>query len=146
MPGTSVLDDIELIIEDIGGGGKPPAGRDGGDSGGGGPRVPGRSSARKYAIAITAAMTAIFMVFRAMLAAFLVLLHTSPRWGAFKLPVLLWFNTAILLVSSATMEVARKRQAASDEKGFKRFWMVTTILGIAFVVGQIAAWREIVAS
>src|SRR5215470_7753971 len=111
MPGTSVLDDIELIIEDIGGGGKPPAGRDGGDSGGGGPPLPGRSSARKYAIAITAAMIAILMFFMAMVAAFLVLRHTSPRWATFQLPVLLWFNTAILLASSATLEVARKRQA-----------------------------------
>src|SRR5215468_7722621 len=108
MPGTSVLDDIELIIEDIGGGGKPPAGRDGGDFGDGGPRVPGRSSARKYAIAITAAMTAILMFFMAMIAAFLVLRRTSPRWAAFQFPVLLWFNTAVLLVSSATLEVARK--------------------------------------
>ena len=145
MPGTSVLDDIELIIEDIGGGGKPPAGRDGGDSGGGGSRVPGRSSARKYAIAIAVAMIAILMFFMAMVAAFLVLRHTSARWAAFQIPALLWFNTAILLASSASLEVARKRQTLSDEKGFKAFWMVTTILGIVFVVGQIVAWRELVA-
>ena len=37
MPGTTVLDDIELIIEDIrgAGGGKPPS-RDGDDDGGDG--------------------------------------------------------------------------------------------------------------
>jgi len=146
MPGTSVLDDIELIIEDVSGGGRPPAGRDGGDSGGGGSRVPGgRSSARKYAIAISAAMVAILMFFMAMVAAFLVLRHSSPRWAAFQLPVLLWFNTAILLASSATLEVARKRQAAFDDKGFKRFWTVTTVLGVVFVVGQVVAWRELVA-
>src|SRR5262249_44922868 len=124
MPGTSVLDDIELIIEDIGGGGKPPARRDRGDSGGGGPRAPRRSSACKYAVAISVAMIAILMFFMAMIAAFLVLRRTSPRWVAFQLPVLLWFNTAVLLASSVTLETARKRQAASDEKGFKRFWTI----------------------
>jgi len=145
MPGTSVLDDIELIIEDIGGGGKPPASRNGGDSGGGGSRVPGSSSTRKYAIAIALAMVAILIFFMAMVAAFLVLRRTSTNWIAFHVPVLLWFNTVVLLASSGTLEVARKRQAVSDEKGFKRFWTVTTILGIVFVVGQVIAWRDLVA-
>ena len=144
MPGTSVLDDIELIIEDIGGGGKPPAGRDGGDSGGDGSRVPGNSSGRKYAIAIALAMVAILVFFMAMVAAFLVLRRTSTRWAAFHIPLLLWVNTVVLLASSATLEFARKRQAASDEAGFKRLWTITTLLGVAFVLGQVVAWRELV--
>jgi len=145
MPGTSVLDDIELIIEDIGGGGTPPAGRDGGDSPGRGGRVPGSSSARKYAIAIALAMIAILMFFMAIVAAFLVLRTTSAKWVSFHVPILLWFNTAVLLLSSATLEIARKRLSAFEENGFKKFWMLTTILGIAFVLGQVIAWRELVA-
>src|SRR5215813_2802960 len=125
MPATSVLDDIELIIEDIGGGGKPPAGRDGGDSGDGNgndaSRTPGSSPARKYAIAIALGMVAILMFFMAMVAAFLVLRSTSTRWIAFRLPLLLWVNTAVLLASSATLEVARKRLSLSDHGGFKKF-------------------------
>lgn len=145
MSGTSVLDEIELIIEDIGGGGKPPAGRDGGDdSGGRGQPPPANSSARKYAIAIALGMVAILVFFMAMVAAFLVLRRTSTRWSAFHMPVLLWINTAVLLASSATLEFARKRQSSSDEQGFKRLWTVTTILGVAFVMGQTIVWRELV--
>src|SRR6267154_2699953 len=114
MPGTSVLDDIELIIEDIGGGGKPPAGRDGGDSGGGGRRVPGGSSARKYAIAIALGMVAILVFFMAIVAAFLVLRMKSPQWKGVPVPALLWFNTIVLLSSSGTLEVARKRLGATS--------------------------------
>lgn len=146
MSGTSVLDDIELIIEDIGGGGKPPAGRDGGDSGDGNKRVPGSSSARKYAIAIALAMVAILVFFMAIVAAFLVLRTTSDKWITFRVPLLLWFNTAVLLSSSATLELARKRLTVFDQNGFKKFWMLTTILGIVFVLGQIIAWRELAAS
>jgi cytochrome c oxidase subunit 3 len=146
MAGTSVLDDIELIIEDIGGsgGGKPPSGRDGDGSGGGKRRSPGNSSARKYAIAIALAMVAILMFFMAMVAAFLVLRTTSGKWVTFHVPSLLWINTLILLASSATLELARKRLATSDENGFKKLWMVTTVLGVAFVLGQVVAWRELV--
>jgi cytochrome c oxidase subunit 3 len=147
MAGTSVLDDIELIIEDIGGGGrdKPPA-DDGGDgSGGGKRRAPGNSSARKYAIAIALAMVAILMFFMAIVAAFLFLRATSDKWVNFHVPSLLWINTLVLLASSTTLEFARKRLAASDEKGFRKLWMLTTLLGIVFVLGQIVAWRELVA-
>ena len=146
MPGTSVLDDIELIIEDIGGGGKPPVGRDGGDSGDGNRRGRGSSSARKYAIAIALAMVAILVFFMAIVAAFLVLRATSDKWITFHMPILLWFNTAILITSSATLEIARKRLSTFDENGFKKFWMLTTVLGIVFVLGQVVAWRELVAT
>jgi cytochrome c oxidase subunit III len=144
MPGTSVLDDIELIIEDIGGGGKPPVGRDGGDSGDGSRRTPGSSASRKYAIAIVVAMVAILVFFMAIVAAFLVLRVVSNNWAAFHMPILLWLNTAVLLCSSATLEVARKRLSLADESGFRKFWMLTTILGAAFVLGQVIAWRELV--
>jgi cytochrome c oxidase subunit 3 len=147
MAGTSVLDDIELIIEDIGGGGgKPPFGRDGGDSGDGNHRIPGNSSARKYAIAIALMMVAILMFFMAMVAAFLVLRMTSAKWIAFRIPNLLWLNTAVLLGSSATLELSRRRLNAFDEKGFRRLWMLTTVLGITFVLGQVIAWRELISA
>lgn len=144
MAGTSVLDDIELIIEDIGGGKKPPSGDDGGDSGGDGRRVPGASSARKYAIAIALGMVAILMFFMALAAAFLVLRTTSGRFGALHLPVLLWVNTFVLLASSGTLELARKRLAAADGNAFRKMWAITTVLGIAFVLGQGIAWWQLV--
>ena len=146
MAGTSVLDDIELIIEDIGGGGKPPAGGDGGDSGGGGRRAPGNSSARKYAIAIALGMVAILVFFMAIAAAFLVLRTSNPEWKSVPVPALLWMNTIALLCSSGTLELARKRLGAADERGFKKLWLLTTLLGIAFVAGQVVAWRQLVAA
>ncbi len=148
MAGTSVLDDIELIIEDIGGGGgrKPPSGDDGEGPGGGKRRAPGNSSARKYAIAIALAMAAILMFFMAIVAAFLFLRATSNKWVNFRVPNLLWINTLVLLASSASLEFARKRLAVSDENGFKKLWMLTTLLGTVFVLGQVIAWRELVAA
>ena len=143
MTERSVLDDFELIIEDIGGGGKPPSNRDGGDSGDGSRRIPGGSSSRKYAMAIALGMVAVLMFFMAMVAAFLVLRMTSPKWVEFQVPWLLWVNTLVLLASSATLELARKKLSASDEAGFKKLWTLTTGLGIAFLVGQGIAWKEL---
>jgi cytochrome c oxidase subunit 3 len=79
-------------------------------------------------------------------------------WGRVDLPwLLLVINTAVLLVSSVTMELARRnaaRQAAlapvksipgvslGRENSFP--WLgITVVLGIAFLAGQWLAWGEL---
>jgi cytochrome c oxidase subunit 3 len=57
-----------------------------------------------------------------------------------------WLNTAILLVSSYTLEKARRRLSDADLSGFRKLWRATTILGILFLVGQVIAWLQLVAS
>ncbi|MBS1840804.1 MAG: heme-copper oxidase subunit III [Acidobacteria bacterium] len=146
MAERSVLDDFELIIEDIGGGGKPPDNRDGGDSGDSGKQMPGGLYARKYAIAIALALVAVLMFFMAMIAAFLVLRMTSAKWVELSIPNLLWVNTLVLLASSGTLELARKRLNTFDEAGFRKLWTLTTILGVLFVAGQAIAWWELLSS
>jgi cytochrome c oxidase subunit III len=79
-------------------------------------------------------------------------------WGSVQLPwLLLAINTIMLLVSSVTMEGARReitRRAAlapvksipgislGEEKSFP--WLTTTIvLGLGFLAGQFMAWKEL---
>jgi cytochrome c oxidase subunit III len=61
-----------------------------------------------------------------------------------RIPALLWLNTVVLLASSGTLELARKRLAQSDVRSFRRLWLVTTVLGVIFLVGQVVAWRILV--
>ena len=55
-------------------------------------------------------------------------------------------NTVILLVSSLTLELARRRLAQADPSGFQTLWLVTTGLGLLFLAGQLLAWRQLVAA
>jgi cytochrome c oxidase subunit 3 len=152
MSGTNVLDEIEIIIDDIGrgGGNKPPSHDDrpggGGDEGSYRPRRPNpaQSTQKKYQTAIVLGMVSIFMFFMALTAAFLVR-KTGQDWIQFRLPGVLWLNTIVLLTSSLTMDLSRKRLASGDMAGFKSLWRVTTALGLAFLAGQFVAWRELVA-
>jgi cytochrome c oxidase subunit 3 len=146
MPGSTIVEDIELIIEDIGGGGGklPPA--DGGDDGGGSgkrPRPPMPSS-RRYATAVGIVMVSIVMFFMAMASAYIYLRASSNRWVPLHLPWIVWINTAVLLLSSGVMELARRRLAVGDVRQFRRLWFVATILGVLFLFGQLAAWRQFV--
>jgi cytochrome c oxidase subunit 3 len=142
MPGAPVLDEIRIIIEDIGrgGGNEPPSGGDGDKR-----RRPGPPSPRRYYTGIALGIVSIFMLFMALASAYLVQRTTSDRWASVHLPAILWLNTMVLLVSSVTMERARKRLSLADLSGFRALWMVTTVLGLAFLAGQLAAWRLLVA-
>jgi cytochrome c oxidase subunit III len=148
MPGTSVLEEIEIIIENIGGGGGkgPPARDDDGNGDGGGDerRQPGHSPQRRFSTAIVLVMLSIVMFFMAMSVAFMVLRHNNPAWAPLKLPRILLLNTGILLASSLTLELARRRLSSADLWGFRRFWRVTTALGVLFVLGQLIAWWRLV--
>jgi cytochrome c oxidase subunit III len=145
MPVTTTTHEIELIIEKKGGGGGgdlPPVGRNGG--GGDGKKRPNRPiSPSRYYTGIAIGIVSVLMFFMALASAFLVRKGGSD-WVPVHIPALLWFNTAVLLASSGTLEAARKRLAHSDALGFKGFWLVTTILGVMFLIGQVVAWRTMV--
>jgi cytochrome c oxidase subunit 3 len=143
MPGTTTAPDIELIVEKKsgdGGGNPPPGGDGGGDDGKKPPKR--RPSPSRYYAGMAVGIVSVLMFFMALASAFLVL-KGSPNWVPVHIPALLLVNTAVLLSSSATLELARKRLANSDMLGFRNLWMATTILGILFLVGQIVAWRSL---
>jgi cytochrome c oxidase subunit 3 len=148
VPGATVTEDIELIIDDHGGkgGGRiPPAG--GGDSGDGDKhRRPRKPSQRPYSTAITLVMVSIGVFFLGLCAAFVVLKHVSVAWVTLRIPRILLLNTAILLTSSYTLERARKQLSASDASRFQKLWRITTALGLLFLVGQLIAWLQLFAS
>ena len=145
MPGTATPRDIELIVEKKtgdGGGQQPPAGRNGGgDDGKNRPRR--QHSPNRYYTGIAVGIVSVLMFFMALAAAFLVR-KGGPDWVPVHIPWLLWVNTAVLVTSSGTLEMARKRLARSDVAGFRNLWCVTTVLGVLFLIGQVAAWRILV--
>jgi cytochrome c oxidase subunit 3 len=145
MPGTPVQDDIELIIEHRGKGGgtPPPAGGDDDGSGGGGARP---LPARRYYTGMALGLVAIMMFFMALTSSYIVRKGFGNDWFQAPLPKILWVNTAILLVSSLTVERARRRLARGDYSGYRALWMLTMGLGALFLVGQLWAWRQFVAA
>jgi len=142
MPGT-VTDDIEIIDAGHGGGTDVPAGGDGdGDGSGGGlPAIPRRA----YYTAIQLALAGIVMFFMALTSSFLVRKGLGDDWVAFALPRILWVNTLVLLASSLTIQLARKHMRLAQAGGFRRWWSITTVLGVLFLAGQFAAWRQLAA-
>jgi len=147
MSGTSAPPEVEIIVEDIGGngGGTPPWRGDGGGDDDKN-RSPNRSpSPNRYYTAIILALVSILMFFMALASAFLLRRSGGTDWVQIHLPKVLWLNTLVLIASSLTLELARKRLADSKLAAFRTLWNVTTGFGALFLVGQLIAWRQLVA-
>jgi cytochrome c oxidase subunit III len=136
--------EIELIIEHIGGGNgrnRPPARRGGGGDDWRGRKQPERKSPQRYVTAITITIVSVLMFFSTLVITYAALRHSNPDWQRFRFPALVWLNTLMLVVSSATLELARWRLKHSDVTGFRGLWALTTLLGSGFLFGQVAVWR-----
>lgn len=147
MPGTPVLDDIIINTEDHGGrggGSGPPPGGDDGDDNRKRPRFE-PPSPRRYYTGIALGIVSILMFFMALSSAYLVRRATSAQWTPIHLPAILWFNTLVLIGSSAAIERARKVLLLGDFSGFRSSWLITTGLGVLFLIGQLVAWRQLAA-
>jgi cytochrome c oxidase subunit 3 len=125
--------------DDLKGTGLPPGGGDWGDGGGGQPGANRRASMTGLFVLLTATT----MVFAAFTSAFWVRRGLSNDWAATPLPGVLWLNTAVLLGSSAMLEIARRALKAGKRTEFNRYWTTGTVLGILFLLGQALAWREL---
>lgn len=69
--------------------------------------------------------------------------RAEADWQAGPVPRLLWANTAILLVSSGTLEWARANGRRGRLDLLRSGLGLTTVLGTAFLAGQSVAWRTL---
>jgi cytochrome c oxidase subunit 3 len=99
--------------------------------------------------AIWVVLFAVTMMFAAFTSALVVRKGSSQDWQSFALPPILYLNTLILLLSSVTLEVARRRVSAfmrgmkSQAENPARWLYVTLALGLLFVAGQYVAWTQL---
>jgi len=67
----------------------------------------------------------------------------SKHWSALSFPPLLYVDTAMLLLSSVTIEFARLSGSPEVRQRCARLSVATVLLGLAFLGGQMAVWQEL---
>ena len=172
MPATFTRYPIDVERKDTGMGGKPPVDRrPTGGGGGGDDNWEHRSSSHRephellarYRRWLLYGLAGDATLFIALVGSFLVregagqLNSThAATWHALAIPPIVWVNTALLLVSIATMELARRPffsevEVMEEWLGMGRPalrrslpWLaVTMILGGLFLAGQWLAWAQL---
>ena len=126
---------------------------------GGGPKIPGpngngrkhhdhfrdpESQGNRYRIGMWVGLASVAMMFTSLSSAYIVRSASSNDWTPLPMPRVLLVSTALILASSITLEVARRKLKAGLSALYKRWLLVTVILGLAFLVAQLFAWRQLV--
>lgn len=115
-------------------------------------RVKDPSSPPPASTGIWVGLAAITMSFAAFTSALIVRQGGASDWRHFTLPPVLYFNTLLIIASSITLEVARKRIAAFmggakdravGETAPAQWLYITLFLGLLFVAGQTFAWVQL---
>jgi|SRR5579875_1977459 len=173
MPATFSRTPIDVERKDTGMGGKPPEVRRPTGGGGGGDDWDGRSSSRRgprdlissYRLTLVCALGADLLFFVLILVTFLAgrrieWMHPGAQLPlmrqAFHVPPILWLNTAVLLLSTITMERARRPlfseiDVLEEWLGMGRpagrrslpWLLATLVLGMLFLTGQWIAWMQL---
>ena len=135
-----------LINENVGSGLRPRGGnglpKNGGRQGQGGEFV--RFSPDRYRLGAWVAISSILMLFVALTSAYIVRSASGNDWQPIAMPKVLWLSTALILISSMTMEISRRSLKQQRHAGYGRWLMITVALGLAFLATQLFAWRQLV--
>ena len=125
---------------------------------GGGPKIPGpngngskhggdfrdpEAKANRYRIGMWVGLASVAMMFTSLSSAYIVRSASSNDFVSLPMPKILLASTALIIGSSVTIEIARRKLKAALNGPYAKWLFVTVLLGIGFVVAQVLAWRQL---
>jgi cytochrome c oxidase subunit III len=145
---TEITDDLDRgtsggSTPGSGGGGNDPSGGNDqpgkGDSARAEPFVPGKSR-----ILTGFLLVVVMMTFGGLMAAYVVIATNNvAEWKPFDLPIQVWISTGLILISSAIYHFGKLAVDRNDQPSAKKWFIITTVFGAAFISSQTLAWFEL---
>lgn len=134
-------------VVNVGGGGPRPKNGNGFHRNGGGDKGDDESfrfSPARYRLGAWFAIVSILMLFVALTSAYIVRSASATDWQPIAIPKVLWLSTALILISSVTIEISRRSLKQRSDSVYGRWLAITTVLGFGFLGSQVIAWRQLV--
>ncbi|MBA3442445.1 MAG: heme-copper oxidase subunit III [Pyrinomonadaceae bacterium] len=125
-----------------GGGGKGGGGGNGGE-GGNHDDDARNASPKRHRIGMCVALASILMLFGALISAYVALAGSSEHWRSVAGSPFIWLSTVFILLSSGTFEAGRRCLKRGNGQGYRRWLLLTVVLGTGFLVSQLLAWQQL---
>lgn len=87
------------------------------------------------------AIASILMMFAGLTSAYIVK-RGQASWIMLEIPVIFWYSTIAILASSATVVLSLRSLKQRDMVGYQRWLVITTLLGVLFLVLQIMGFMQ----
>jgi cytochrome c oxidase subunit 3 len=117
-----------------------------------GPKGNGREGGRKdqrrglspaaYRITMWVVIAAIVMLFAALSSAYIILSSDTERRPV-SMPRMFFLSTGIIVLSSLTIETAKRSLKSGNKTRYLRWTIATLVLGLFFLGAQLWGWREL---
>jgi len=108
---------------------------------------PGVSSGRKkihpYKFTLWVAIGSIVMMFAGLTSAYVVR-RSQANWTGYELPMVFWYSTAAIVLSSITMMLAVRNFKQRMMARYRSLLTATFVLGVIFVVLQIVGFKQFI--
>jgi cytochrome c oxidase subunit 3 len=101
------------------------------------------SRANRYRIGVWVGLASIAMMFTSLSSAYIVRSGTAADGLPLRVPRVMFVSTALILISSVTIEIARRKLKHSFADAYSKYLLLTGILGLAFLSSQLIAWRQL---
>jgi cytochrome c oxidase subunit 3 len=88
-------------------------------------------------------LASIAMLFTSLSSAYIVRSGTAADWIPLAVPKVMFASTALILLSSVTLEIAKRKLRKSLADAYSRYLLITGVLGLAFLGSQLVAWRQL---
>ncbi|MGO9389663.1 cytochrome c oxidase subunit 3 [Rhodoblastus sp.] len=82
----------------------------------------------------------------ALLASAYVMRAAGADWLQAPMPRVLWINTAVLILSSLALQACVHATRRGDTMRARHFLLAAVVLALAFLAGQLVAWRQFAAA
>jgi cytochrome c oxidase subunit III len=87
----------------------------------------------------------IIMMFAGFTSAYIVK-RNQANWVSFELPVVFWYSTAVILLSSVTIMLALKNFRQRQMLQYRGLVVATLFLGVLFIALQIVGFKQLTAN
>ena len=91
------------------------------------------------------AICSIIMMFAGLTSAYIIK-RNQANWLTFELPLVFWYSSALIILSSFTMMLSQKAFAEREMGKYRRMLAITTLLGITFIALQVIGFIQLSAS
>jgi cytochrome c oxidase subunit 3 len=101
-----------------------------------------RKKIHPHKFTLWVALGSIIMMFAGLTSAYIVK-SNQPKWIVFDMPLIFWYSTAVMLVSSLTMQLAIKEFKDRKLGIYRSLMVVTLVLGSLFIVLQYLGFAQL---
>ncbi|TAD85027.1 MAG: heme-copper oxidase subunit III [Bacteroidetes bacterium] len=75
----------------------------------------------------------------------LIVKRNQANWQGYELPMIFWYSTIAIVLSSVTVQLALKNFKQRNRAAYRQFMVVTAVLGAAFMAMQWAGFGQLTA-